>query len=139
MKIKKIVTLFSIGLFIVSLPQDCFCTSSNCVNSFMALISGWMGVIGGDIAGIAWFANIFLLLSWIFTLNNVRYAIWTSLLSTLFCLTFLLGKKVIINEAGQSGAITAYKAGFVLWVISSIVMSFGNMILIAIKPIPGNK
>lgn len=130
---RKAITFISIGIFIISLFQECFCASNTCFNSFVALAFGWAEICCGDIAAIAWTANIFLITSWVLTFINSRYATWCSVLSTLLCFVFFLDKKVILDEAGHFGAITAYKAGFALWVTSSVIMLTGNLVLTAIK------
>ena len=122
----------SIGVFLTSLTQQCFCTTDSCGYSIAAVFSGAIGLLLGG-AGITWLANPILLASWIWFKKKQHLSLIASFISTLISLSFLLFKDVMINEAGNYDQITSYKLGYWLWVLSSFIMFAGNVWLYFIK------
>lgn len=126
----KITLAISIGLMILALTQEAYCTAEDCMGSINVFIFGIFGIfIGGD-ETLSWFANPLLVLSWIF-INNRKITLLLSLLSTLLALSFLMFDEVVINEAGHSKAITMYALGYWLWVGSHVVMLLGNVLILS--------
>jgi len=130
-KIKRATLIVSMALFVLSLTQKCFCTTNQCGDSIMVLLVGWMGLTTGG-AAITWLANPFLWVSWIFIKKN-SISLVCSIVSLLICLSFLLFKTIIDDEAGNYNKIVGYKMGYWLWMISSLVMLTGNLFLNALK------
>lgn len=128
-RIKKAIVFTSIFFFLISLTQDCFCTSSRCINSSIALLFGWIEICGGDLAGISWFANILLVSSWILMLVNSKHTTLINFLSILLCLVFLVERKVMRDEAGHFEKITTVKMGYWLWLASTVILLSGDLFL----------
>lgn len=126
---QRTVLHFSIMLFIGSLMSDAYCVNDNCNDSasgFMCFITGWIGVLMGG-AAISWLANPTLLLSWLFFKNKKTLSTIFSIISTMFCLSFLMFDEIIVNEAGHYGQITDYKMGYWFWLLSSASIFLGNI------------
>lgn len=126
-KIKRTTLIVSVALFVLSLTQKCYCTTNECGDSILVFLVGWMG-LGTSGAAIAWLANPVLLVSWIFIKKN-SISLVCSIGSLLICLSFLFFKTIIDDEAGHYNRIVGYKSGYWLWVISSLAMLTGNLIL----------
>lgn len=126
-KLKKYILLISIGLFLLSLTQKCYCTVSNCSDSIMVFLLGWAAVISG--AGITWLANPILFLAWLTLRKNLKASMFLSMTASLLSLAFLLFDSVLDNEAGNKNVITSYKAGYWLWAASAGVMLLGTFAL----------
>lgn len=126
--IKKVVFVTSLLLFLVSLTQQCYCTTADCGDSIMAFLLGWAALLSGG-AGIAWLANPLLIASWILLRKNLKATMFLSVGAVLFSLSFLLFDSVIANEAGHKQIIISYKTGFWLWVSSSMIMLVGTFYL----------
>lgn len=127
-KLKKYIFIVSISLFIVSLTQKCYCTTSECGDSIMAFILGWAALLSGG-AGISWLANPLLFASWFMLRENLKLAMFLSVAALLLSLSFLIFDTVIANEAGQKQQIIAYKLGYWLWMGSNMVMLVGTFVL----------
>ena len=132
--ILKWATVIASGvLFCLSLTQNAYCIQSNlttrCVDSASALLLGWFGVLLGG-AAVTWLANPFLVVSWviIFTAPG-KFALGTSLFTSLIMLSFLTFDKVLINEAGHYSAIIDYSSGYWLWLSSSVILVLGNLLV----------
>jgi len=127
-KLKKYIFIASISLFIISLTQKCYCTTSECGDSIMAFLLGWAALLSGG-AGISWLANPLLFASWIILKKNLKLAMFLSVAALLLSLSFLMFDTVIANEAGQKHQIIAYKMGYWLWMGSNMVMLLGTFVL----------
>jgi hypothetical protein len=127
-KTKKYISALSIILFLVSLTQKCYCTTSQCGDSILAFALGWAGMFSGG-AALAWLANPLLFLSWRMLKKKLQAAMFLSVFATLLALSFLLFDHVIDNEAGHHHKIVSYKAGYWFWVSSSAVMLLGTFFL----------
>lgn len=127
-RLKKYIIITSISLFIISLTQKCYCTTSECGDSIMAFLLGWAALLSGG-AGISWLANPLLFASWIILKKNLKLAMFLSVAALLLSLSFLMFDTVIANEAGQKHQIIAYKMGYWLWMGSNMVMLLGTFVL----------
>ena len=128
-KIKRSIVIISAILFLFSLTQKCYCTTSQCGDSIMAFLLGWFAVLTGG-AGISWIANPLLFTSWIVFRKNIKISFFLSLLATLFAFSFLLFDTILANEAGHYQQIISYKAGYWLWVSSSVSMLAGTFLVL---------
>ncbi|MBK9109493.1 MAG: hypothetical protein IPM92_14245 [Saprospiraceae bacterium] len=131
-KIRRIILLLSIFLFLISLTQKGYCTKNNCSDSIILFLLGWFGMLMGG-AGICWIANPVILTSWYFTKKASKYAMYTSLLATAICFSFLLFSTVSDNESGHQNQIISYECGYWLWCASAVVLLVGNVILVRQK------
>jgi hypothetical protein len=133
--IAKVFLLISIIVFILSLTQNTYCTSSSNSSDelpgWFALLIGIIGVCFGG-ACLSWLANPFILVSWIIV-KNVKYSFIFSLLAAISSGSFLLFNKVIVDEAGNYAEITNYKIGYWLWLSSMIIMLIGNIVRLLLK------
>ena len=127
-KLKKYLLAFSIVLFLLSLTQKCYCTTSNCGDSIMVFLLGWAAIVSGG-AGIAWIANPLLIASWLTLKKHLRTSMFLSVFATLLALSFLLFDNIIDSESGHRHEIISYKAGYWFWTGSSICMLFGTYFL----------
>ena len=125
--INKATLVTSVGLFILSLSQQCYCTTSHCAYSIAVLFSGSFGFFL-CLANLTWLANPLLLVSWKTINRNPLLSLITSLLATIISFSFLLFTNIMDNEGGFYSKIIGYKLGYWLWVSSSLIMFVGNMI-----------
>jgi hypothetical protein len=124
-KLNNPFIIVSIVLFVLSLTQKSYCTTSNCADSFLVFLLGGFAVFTGG-AGLTWLANPFLIATWFTFKRKLKTAMWLSVAATLIALSFLLFDTVLANEAGHNQQITAYKPGYVLWVLSCATMLAGT-------------
>lgn len=127
-KLKKYILLISITLFVLSLTQKCYCTTTQCGDSIMVFLLGWAAAFSGG-AGIAWIANPLLFASWFLLKKNLKTAMFLAVFAALLSLSFLLFDGIVDNEGGQPHQIISYKAGYWLWTGSSICMLVGTFVL----------
>jgi len=124
----KITLGVSIGLMLLALTQEAYCTAEGCMHSMMAFIFGIFGIFIGGNETFAWFANPLLISAWLF-IKHRKASFSLSLLSTLIAVSFLIFDKVVINEAGHRSIITRYVAGYWLWIGSHVAMLLGNSLI----------
>ena len=127
-KLSKTILVISIMLFLFSLTQKCYCTTSQCGDSILVFLLGWAAIISGG-AGFSWIANPLLFISWFTLRKNLKTSMFLSVFATLFAVSFLLFDSVIDNEAGHYHQIITYKPGYWLWVSSTSCMLLGTFIL----------
>ncbi|WP_426061941.1 hypothetical protein [Hymenobacter sp. B1770] len=129
---KWIIIVSSMALFAISLTQYAYCTEADqngeCTQAVSVLLVGWLGIVGGGVA-LTWFANPFLLLSWMLALNFTKFAVLTSGFALLLMLSFLAFREVMVNEAGGYSKIAETCSGYWLWIASALVMLVGNLIV----------
>ena len=125
-KFKTIVLIISLGLFVISLFNICFCTDTNCRTSIEALLIGWLAMLTGG-AAISWLANPFLMTAWILLTKNKKLAWVFALIALFFSATFLNFKVIIQNEAGHYNAITRIGLGYWLWLASCGTTFIGSL------------
>lgn len=123
------ITYLSVGLFVLSLPFNCYCTTGNCASSFMAFILGGVGMLSGG-AAIAWLANPLLIASWMITRKVNNASLFISVGALLMALSFLLFDEILNDEGGGKRSIVSYQPGYWLWLLSTMVMVALNVILI---------
>jgi hypothetical protein len=123
-RVKKATLFLSIGLYLTSLTQQCYCTESSCGDSIAAVISGVFGFFFGG-AALTWLANPVLLYVWI-TINNIRNSLIASIFAFVLALSFLFFHEVISDEAGHYSKIISYRTGYWLWLASILTMTVGN-------------
>jgi hypothetical protein len=127
--IAKFLLHVSIIVFVISLTQNTYCTSSgSCEDSpgWLVLLIGTVGVIFGG-ACLSWLANPFIIFSWIF-FKKIKYSFIFSLLAVIDSASFLLFSKIISDEAGNYSEIIHHHTGYWLWLSSMFVMLMGNII-----------
>lgn len=127
-KLKKYFQRISILLFILSLTQKCYCTTTTCSDSIMVFLLGWAAIISGG-AGICWVANPLLYVSWMLLKKNLKASMFLAMGATLTSLAFLLFGSISDNEGGVQHQIISYKAGYWLWTGSAICMLIGTFTL----------
>jgi len=126
--LRRIVLIVSIALFVASLTQKCYCTTSYCGDSFFIFLFGPLGFYL-SLAGATWLANPLLITSWIKVSKEPKLSFWTSLLAATISLSFLLFKNVMDNENGDLREIVSYSLGYWLWLASCLSMLIGNSFL----------
>lgn len=121
--ISKIALYSSIGLFIISLTQPCYCTEAGCGEQFgglMILITGSLAFFSFP-AGITWLANVTLFIAWT-ARKSMRTALVASIISSVLSFSFLFFTEVMVNEAGGMSPVIRYQSGYWLWLASSLIM-----------------
>ena len=151
--ITKLTIILSVLFFVASLTQSAYCTN-DCKRSFMVLLVGLLGILtelgtisnfildklNGDVSSInnslgatfTWLANPVIFLSLIFLRTNKKVALIFSIISTLLILLFMAFDKVIDNEAGHYSKIVELKPGYWLWLLSSLTVLAGSLMLIRV-------
>jgi len=129
LNIVRITLFISIGLFLISLTQDGYCTTSNCDSLGVGLLI--MGAIGFFLspAGFTWLANPILFYSWRKARYDNKPSLIASLIAFILSLAFLFFKKIVADEAGNYYKIIGYQPGYWLWLMSSATMLIGNFVL----------
>lgn len=118
--LRKILLFSSIAIFIISLTQNCYCLSTKgCEPAFAAFLIGFFGLFKGVVS---WFANPFLIYSWIHIKDNER-STFLSLFSLLLASIFMIYKKIDLDE------IVSYESGYWLWLLSITITFFGNLLI----------
>jgi hypothetical protein len=137
---KKVVLICSIVLFISSLTQSFIAINGSKEGpGIAALIFGWLGIVILNPPALCWLANPILFVAWVyFKKGKSSLSLVLSLGATILSASFLLSNSIIIDEGGGSRPITAYEAGYWLWLSAMAIMMLGNIfIYIFKKPIPG--
>lgn len=125
-QIKKILFLSSIGCFFLSLLLPCFYLKEGAVYGYDALFNGWIGVIAGG-AFLCWLANPLLFGAWYYFFRNYTMALLSSGLSLLFSFGFLFYDQIQTSESGQHSAIFSLGPGYWFWLLSTVILFFGNL------------
>jgi hypothetical protein len=81
----------------------------------------------GVVATLPWLANPLLIVSFFTIRHSAKTTLVLSVLSALLMLLFLCVDTIIDNEAGSHGTVTGYKAGYWLWVASSVFMMLASL------------
>ena len=132
MSMKNITLITSICLYLISLSQDCYSTdftgsTNKGVPSILALLTGWLGLIGMHGPAMSWLANPLMIASWISSLTKSNFTLPLSIAALAFMLSFLFFKKIMVSEAGHISNITNYNLGYWLWLASAAVLVAGNI------------
>ncbi len=128
LKPKKYIKQSSILLFVLALTQQSYCTSTSCSYSFLVFLLGWAALFSTG-AGLCWLANPLLFVSWMLLNKNLKASLFLAMASFLFSMFFLMFDSIVDNENNGHQVITAYKAGYWLWVASNACMFFGTCVL----------
>ena len=127
--LKTATVTTSIGLFLFSLSQKCYCTSaSGCGDSLAVLLTGWMGVFTGTASTFPWLANPAIALGWIRIFKHEKESLIESIVAAALCFSFLFFDEIINDEGGHYSKITGYKIGYWAWAGSAILLLTGNVI-----------
>ena len=131
-KLKEVVLILGIGLFVFSLFNFCFCTDNGCRTSIEALLIGWLAMLTSG-AAITWLANPFLAISWILLTKNKKSAWVFGLIASLISISFLKFQIIIENEAGHYYPITRIGYGYWLWLSSCFTTFIGSLTIRILK------
>lgn len=124
-KMNLFFVISSILIFGLSLTQNAYTTDfagGTKTHSLLALLTGWLGIIGFQAACLSWLANPLLIATWILQWNQSKYAVYTSILVLILMISFLFFKKIWVDEAGHYGNIIRYSIGYWLWLASGVLM-----------------
>ena len=125
-KIKTVVLIIGVGLFVISLFNICFCTANGCRTSIEAFLIGWLAMFTGG-AAITWLANPFLIIAGVLLTKNKKSAWLFGLTALLFSISFLKFQIIIENEAGHYNPITKIGLGYWLWLSSCLTTFIGSL------------
>jgi hypothetical protein len=137
--------LASVGVYLVSLTLNAYCLvtggTERCDDSrgIALLALGWLETIAiGDVGPfvvLAWYANPCLVAAWLFVLASGRkIAVAFGALGSLLALSFLLGHAVQVSEGGGPSPITAYLAGYWVWLGSLVLALISALVTPAYQP-----
>lgn len=129
-KMNLFFIISSILIFGLSLTQNAYTTDfagGTKTTSRLALLTGWLGIIGFQAVCLSWLANPLLIVTWILQRNQSKYALYTSILALILMISFLFFKKIMVNEAGHYGNIISYHLGYGLWLTSGILMVIASI------------
>lgn len=124
----RIIFFISLGVLLVALTQKTYCTPDcgSYGSGFVAFLFGILGIFVGG-AYITWFANPFLILSWLFIGKRPWVSLILSSFSLVIAFSFLIYDEIMINEAGHYGEIIGYALGYWLWIASIAIMLLGSL------------
>jgi hypothetical protein len=88
------------------------------------LVMGWLGPLAGNFS---WLANPAFLAAVSWRRSKPNASLVSAVLALLLALAFLLYRRVLHDEGGSTTPITAYGYGYLLWVLSFAVFSFGQL------------
>ncbi len=131
-RLKTSILITGLGFFVISLFNISFCTPNGCRTQIETLLKGWLAILTGG-AGLTWFANPLLIVSWILIAKNKKAAWLVGLFATLVSISFLKFKVVIENEAGHYNPITKIGLGYWLWLSSCVITFIGSSIIRVLK------
>jgi hypothetical protein len=129
--VAKITLVISMGLYAVSLTQQCYCVTGACGNHWSGISLMAMGAIGGimSAAGLTWYANPLIWAAWSLIKNKPKRAIFFSLLATLLSASFMLATQISDLQPDVTTYITEYRIGYWLWLASMSTMLVGSIIV----------
>jgi hypothetical protein len=115
-----VLAALSMVLFVACLPLNSFRLRENDYwRGWNALAFGLIGV--GPPTNWIWFANPLLIASWFAIYrHDALQAILCSFASLALGATFLLTRRATVSAEGSSYPVTAYKAGYWLWLASMV-------------------
>ena len=125
--LRKTILLTSIIIFIISLTQECFCTSKGCGDSIIVFVFGVFGILSGGV-GLSWYANPLIIASWVSIKNN-KISTILSIIALVLSISFLFFEEIMTDESGHLRKIVSYKSGYWLWLLSIVITLLGNLII----------
>ena len=131
----RLIINISLGLLFVSLTQAAFCEEGVCQSNWAGISLFLFGFLGPftSVAGLSWLANPALIISWISFYKNRKTSLIASILACCFALFFRFCTQIRDDEGGFLHTITGYRAGYWLWLASSLTMLVGNLYLLLVK------
>jgi len=133
----KHLLILSMTIYAISLSQKTYCTNDDCGGYWSGLMCVLVGILGLGKGGahLAWLANPVLFLAWMTYGKNPKFSFILSGLAGLIAVSFLLAGEIVADEGGHYRQITGYALGYWLWVISMVVIFYGNAWTIRINRI----
>ncbi len=132
------VLYISLGLFLLSLTQPAFYIDRVDYDAWSSpiglLLMGWLGIMAGDSACLAWLANPLLILGGVSLFKFDKFAPVLGILAIAVGLSFLGHTEIISSEAPTYSKITEIKLGYWLWMISMATFTAGSIYLLLTKP-----
>lgn len=132
---KRLMIAPSIGLFAGCLPLDSFCFEGVCHGwpGWGVLGFGLFGILSAP-AGIAWFANPLLVITWLFLFFELTTpALLSAAAALALSASFLWFDHVGVSEGGNVSRITGYGLGYWLW-LASAGCAFGAALIVRLLP-----
>lgn len=127
MKIKNssIFVVASLAMYVLSCFLPCFHVEEkeNIYDGYFVLLLGWAGVFihaGIRIHFVAWYANILYFIA-LFS-HKHKVSILLAFLAFVVSLLFIGCPYIVVNEAGNISSITKIDIGYVIWVISILLL-----------------
>ncbi|AZB19364.1 hypothetical protein EG352_17055 [Chryseobacterium indologenes] len=128
MKKSNIILLFSLFLFIASLPFTAVFAQSHEMSGLACFLLGWAEMQGG---GIAWMVNpLMFFAAFFFLLKKPKISAVISFIAVCLTFCYLSVGEITVNEAGHKFPITGYGAGYFLWIASCLSLFAGSILLI---------
>ena len=124
--------LFFASLFCNAYTEQTF-EGVKSMPAILALLTGW-----GDMPSpsFAWFANPIGFVGWLLIWQRqYKSALYICILAVLLAISFLLESHVLIDEAGNTGAILSRGLGYWLWLASTTSMLIASWVAFAKKSI----
>lgn len=135
---RKWALYLTLGLFLLSLTQPAFYIDRQDFDAWSSpiglLLMGWLGILAGDSACLAWIANPLLILGVVSLFKFDKFAPILGILAVAVSLTFLGHEQIISSEAPTYSNITEIKLGYWLWVTSMGVFTLSSVYLSLTKP-----
>lgn len=135
---RKWALYLTLGLFLLSLTQPAFYIDRVDFDAWSSpiglLLMGWLGILAGDSACLAWIANPLLILGGVSLFKFDRFAPILGILALGVSLTFLGQEQIISSEAPTYSKITEIKLGYWLWIISIGAFTLSSIYLSLTKP-----
>jgi hypothetical protein len=131
--LQKVIILFSLVIFILSLTKPAFYIDrpdnpEAWSNSLLIFLLGWMSVFGGNIIALFfWLANPIYFLSILLTLKKKKWGLYLSIIATVISLSFSLLPSIMTDEAGNFSEITSLELGYKFWLLSLLIMTLGTV------------
>jgi hypothetical protein len=131
----RITLVISIGLYLVSLTQECYCVTGSCGDHWSGAYIVALGALGGimSTAGLTWYANPLLWVAWSLLNKNTKRSVYFSLAAAIVAASFLFATDITDVYAGKPSFITAYRLGYWLWLASTIVILIGSISIYLLK------
>jgi hypothetical protein len=127
----RLLLIISMALYVISLTQECYCTTVSCGDGWSGASIVALGAIGGimSLTGLTWYANPLLWIAWSLLNKNSKKALMFSASATLVAASFLLADTITDTQAGKASYITAYRPGYWFWLASMLTMTVGSLLI----------